>query len=54
MCAKLSNIEEYLDFKLEHKLGVFEVGRIIINKRGQRIIMRSFMNLNMILIRKIK
>ena len=27
MCAKSSDIEEYLDFKLEHKLGVFEVGR---------------------------
>ena len=27
MYAKLSDIEEYLDFKLEHKLGVFEVGR---------------------------
>ena len=30
MFAKSSDIEEYLDFKLEHKLGVFEVGRSIL------------------------
>ena len=27
MCAKLSEIKEYLDFKLERKLGVFEDGK---------------------------
>ena len=32
MCyAKSSDIEEYLDFKLEHKLGVFDVGWDYIN-----------------------
>ena len=34
MCAKSSNIEKYLNFKLEHKLGVFEVGRSIFNLIG--------------------
>ena len=31
MCAKSSDIEEYLDFNLEHILGVFEVGGSINN-----------------------
>ena len=55
MCAKSSNIEQYLDFKLEHKLGVFEVGRSICHERPANMESFAFLfNVRNIPFREIK
>ena len=55
MCTKLLVIEKYLDFKLEHKLGVFEVGRSICHERPANMESFAFLfNVRNIPFREIK